>query len=164
MTLTKKSTPHRLSFALGIIHVGFSGIFFGPDDLHLSRVETIADTVKVLSRYLDCIVIRTYSYQDVLQLAQHASIPVINGLTDFNHPCQALADMLTLQERFGDLAGRNLADLGDGNNVNHYSFRVGRLGDSNRIAVAVQKSPYGCAVHHVHLFGDFPFSPEPQPC
>ena len=117
MIFNKKSTRTRISFEVGITQLGGSGIFLGPDDLQLSRGETIADTAKVLSRYLDGIVIRTYSYQDVLQLAQHASIPVINGLTDFNHPCQALADMLTLQERFGDLAGRKLAYLGDGNNV-----------------------------------------------
>jgi len=117
MIFNKKSTRTRISFEVGITQLGGAGIFLGPDDLQLSRGETIADTAKVLSRYLDGVVIRTFSYKDVVELAQHASIPVINGLTDFNHPCQALADMLTLQEKFGDLKGLKLAYLGDGNNV-----------------------------------------------
>lgn len=117
MIFNKKSTRTRISFEVGITQLGGSGIFLGPDDLQLSRGETIADTAKVLSRYLDGIVIRTYSHKDVVEFAQHATIPVINGLTDFNHPCQALADMLTLQERFGNLKGLKLAYLGDGNNV-----------------------------------------------
>ena len=117
MVFNKKSTRTRISFEVGITQLGGSGIFLGPDDLQLSRGETIADTARVLSRYLDGIVIRTFSHEDVVELAQHASIPVINGLTDFNHPCQALADMLTLQERFGDLKGLKLAYIGDGNNV-----------------------------------------------
>ena len=117
MIFNKKSTRTRISFEVGIAQLGGSGIFLGPDDLQLSRGETIADTAKVLSRYLDGVVIRTFSHQDMVELAQHASIPVINGLTDFNHPCQALADMLTLQEKFDTLKGRKLAFLGDGNNV-----------------------------------------------
>lgn len=117
MIFNKKSTRTRISFEVGITQLGGSGIFLGPDDLQLSRGETIADTAKVLSRYLDGIVIRTYSHKDVVEFAQHATIPVINGLTDFNHPCQALADMLTLQERFGNLKGLKLAYLGDSNNV-----------------------------------------------
>jgi len=117
MIFTKKSTRTRISFEVGIQQLGGHALILGPDDTQLSRGETIADTARVLSRYLDGIMIRTFSHDDVLELARYASIPVINGLTDFNHPCQALADMLTLQEKFGKLEGHKLAYLGDGNNV-----------------------------------------------
>jgi len=117
MIFKKKSTRTRLSFEVGIVQLGGTGILLGPDDLQLSRGETISDTARVLSRYLDGIIIRTFSHSEVVELARHASIPVINGLTDFNHPCQALSDMMTLQEKFGDLEGLKLAYVGDGNNV-----------------------------------------------
>ncbi len=97
--------------------MGGQGLFFGANDLQLSRGETIYDTAKVLSRYLDGIMIRTYKHSDVLELAKHSSIPIINGLTDFNHPCQALADMLTIKEKFKKLKGLKLTYVGDGNNV-----------------------------------------------
>lgn len=102
---------------MGMLQLGGWAIYFSPEDLQLSRGETVEDTGKVLSRYLDCIMIRTYDHQDVIDLADHATIPVINGLTDFNHPCQALADIMTLREKFGELAGRKLAYVGDGNNM-----------------------------------------------
>ena len=87
MLFAKKSTRTRISFEVGIRQLGGWGLFLGPTDLQLSRGETIADTGKVLSRYLDVIMIRTFDYHEVVELALHASIPVINGLTDFNHPC-----------------------------------------------------------------------------
>ena len=117
MIFHKKSTRTRISFEVGILQLGGHAIFFGPNESQMSRGETIEDTGKVLSRYLDGIMIRTYSHQDVLDLATHATIPVINGLTDFNHPCQALADILTLKEVWGTLEGRKLVYVGDGNNV-----------------------------------------------
>ena len=117
MIFNKQSTRTRISFQVGIFQLGGMGLFLGPEDMQLARGETIGDTGKVLSRFLDGIMIRTYSHSDVLDLARHSSIPVINGLTDFNHPCQALADMMTIREKFGELEGLKLAYVGDSNNV-----------------------------------------------
>ena len=117
MIFNKQSTRTRISFQVGIFQLGGNGLFLGPEDMQLARGETISDTGKVLSRFLDGIMIRTFSHSDVLDLARHSSIPVINGLTDFNHPCQALADMMTIREKFGDLEGLKLAYVGDSNNV-----------------------------------------------
>ena len=117
MIFNKKSTRTRISFQVGIFQLGGNGLFLGPEDLQLARGETISDTGKVLSRFLDGIMIRTFSHNDVLELAQYATVPVINGLTDYNHPCQALADMMTIREQFGRLEGLKLAYLGDSNNV-----------------------------------------------
>lgn len=117
MIFNKKSTRTRISFEVGIFQLGGMGIFLGPEDLQLARGEAISDTGKVLSRYLDGIMIRTFSHNDVLELARYATVPVINGLTDFNHPCQALADMMTIREKFGTLEGLKLAYVGDSNNV-----------------------------------------------
>ena len=117
MIFNKQSTRTRISFQVGISQLGGMGLFLGPEDMQLARGETIGDTGKVLSRFLDGIMIRTYSHSDVLDLARHSSIPVINGLTDFNHPCQALADMMTIREKFGELEGLKLAYVGDSNNV-----------------------------------------------
>lgn len=117
MIFNKKSTRTRISFQVGIFQLGGMGLFLGPEDLQLACGETIGDTGKVFSRFLDGIMIRTFSHSDVLDLAKYATVPVINGLTDFNHPCQALADMMTIREKFGTLAGLKLAYVGDSNNV-----------------------------------------------
>jgi len=117
MIFNKQSTRTRISFQVGISQLGGNGLFLGPEDMQLARGETISDTGKVLSRFLDGIMIRTFSHSDVLDLAKYSSIPVINGLTDFNHPCQALADMMTIREKFGELEGLKLAYVGDSNNV-----------------------------------------------
>ena len=117
MIFNKQSTRTRISFHVGISQLGGTGLFLGPEDMQLARGETISDTGKVLSRFLDGIMIRTFSHSDVLDLAKYSSIPVINGLTDFNHPCQALADMMTIREKFGELEGLKLAYVGDSNNV-----------------------------------------------
>jgi len=117
MIFNKKSTRTRISFQVGISQLGGHGLFLGPEDMQLARGETISDTGKVLSRFLDGIMIRTFSHSDVLELAKYSSVPVINGLTDFNHPCQALADMMTIREKFGELEGLKLAYVGDSNNV-----------------------------------------------
>jgi ornithine carbamoyltransferase len=117
MIFNKQSTRTRISFQVGIFQLGGMGLFLGPEDMQLARGETISDTGKVLSRFLDGIMIRTFSHNDVLDLARYASVPVINGLTDFNHPCQALADMMTIREKFGKLEGLKLAYVGDSNNV-----------------------------------------------
>jgi ornithine carbamoyltransferase len=117
MIFQKPSTRTRVSFEVGIAQLGGTGLYLSAGDLQLGRGETLKDTATVLSRYLDAIMIRTFAQEDVEELARHASIPVINGLTDSAHPCQALADVMTIRERLGRLAGLMVAYLGDGNNV-----------------------------------------------
>ena len=119
MIFTKPSTRTRISFETGIYQLGGIGMYFGPNDLQLGRSESISDTAKVLSRYLDGIMIRTFAHQDVIDLAEGASIPVINGLTDLLHPCQVLADLFTILEKKGKLKELKLAYIGDGNNMAH---------------------------------------------
>ena len=117
MIFQKPSTRTRVSFEVGIYQLGGTGLYLSAGDLQLGRGETIKDTAVVLSRYLDAIMIRTFAQSDVEELAANASIPVINGLTDSSHPCQALADVMTIRERFGRLEGLKVVYLGDGNNV-----------------------------------------------
>jgi ornithine carbamoyltransferase len=117
MIFQKPSTRTRVSFEVGIAQLGGIGLYLSAGDLQLGRGETLKDTATVLSRYLDAIMIRTFAQDDVEELARHASIPVINGLTDSAHPCQALADVMTIRERVGRLEGVTLVYLGDGNNV-----------------------------------------------
>jgi ornithine carbamoyltransferase len=117
MIFQKPSTRTRVSFEVGIAQLGGFGLYLSAGDLQLGRGETLRDTATVLSRYLDALMIRMYEQDDVEELARHASIPVINGLTDASHPCQALADVMTIRERFGRLEGVRVAYLGDGNNV-----------------------------------------------
>lgn len=117
MIFTKNSTRTRISFQTGIYQLGGQGLFLGANDLQLSRGESIEDTAKVLSRFVDGIMIRTHAHSDVVGLAQHASVPVINGLTDYNHPCQVMADIQTIKEKFGKTQGLKLCYLGDGNNM-----------------------------------------------
>ncbi|WP_209465266.1 ornithine carbamoyltransferase [Symbiobacterium terraclitae] len=119
MYFAKPSTRTRLSFEVGIQQLGGRGLFLSAEDLQLSRGESIADTARVMSRFLDGIMIRTFAHQDVVELARWATVPVINGLTDEEHPCQVMADLLTIQERFGTLEGIKLAYVGDGNNMAH---------------------------------------------
>jgi len=119
MIFTKPSTRTRISFETGIYQLGGIGMYFGPNDLQLGRSESISDTAKVLSRYLDGIMIRTFAHQDIIDLAEGASIPVINGLTDLLHPCQVLADLFTILEKKGKLKELKLAYIGDGNNMAH---------------------------------------------
>ncbi|MEK6712139.1 MAG: ornithine carbamoyltransferase [Nitrospinota bacterium] len=123
----KHSTRTRVSFEAGAAQLGGRSIFLSPQDTQLARGENLADSARVLSEYVDGIVVRTFGHERVEEIAQHASVPVINGLTDQHHPCQALADFLTLLERFGDLKGLKLAYLGDGNNVAHSLLIVGGL-------------------------------------
>src|SRR5437879_6861005 len=117
MIFQKPSTRTRVSFEVGIYQLGGTALYLSAGDLQLGRGETIKDTATVLSRYLDAIMIRTFAQADVEELARYASIPVINGLTDSSHPCQALADVMTIRERFGRLEGLKVIYLGDGNNV-----------------------------------------------
>src|SRR5438067_5020849 len=117
MIFQKPSTRTRVSFEVGMYQLGGVGLYLAAGDLQLGRGETIRDTATVLSRYLDAIMIRTFAQSDVEELAEEASIPVINGLTDEAHPCQALVDVLTIRERFGRFDGLRIAYFGDGNNV-----------------------------------------------
>jgi ornithine carbamoyltransferase len=119
MIFQKPSTRTRVSFEVGIYELGGIGLYLSAGDLQLGRGETVRDTATVLSRYLDAIMIRTFDQADVDALAEHGAIPVINGLTDRAHPCQALADVMTIRERFGGLDGLKVVYLGDGNNVCH---------------------------------------------
>jgi ornithine carbamoyltransferase len=138
MIFQKPSTRTRVSFEVGITELGGHGLYLAAGDLQLGRGETIKDTGVVLSRYLDAIMIRTFAQDDVEQLAEHASVPVINGLTDYAHPCQALADLMTIRERLERLSGVRLAYLGDGNNV-CVSLMVGAARFGMRFVAATPK-------------------------
>jgi ornithine carbamoyltransferase len=127
MVFQKPSTRTRVSFEVGIAQLGGTGLYLAAGDLQLGRGETIKDTATVLSRYLDAIMIRTFAQVDVDELARHASIPVINGLTDEEHPCQALADVMTIRESLGRVENVRLAYIGDGNNVCVSLARASRL-------------------------------------
>jgi len=117
MIFQKPSTRTRISFEVGMYQLGGGTVYLSASDIQLSRGETIEDTAKTLSLYLDCIMARVYDHKDVQTLATHASVPVINGLSDLFHPCQILADLLTIEEHKKKLKGLQLAWLGDGNNV-----------------------------------------------
>ncbi len=119
MIFSKPSTRTRISFQTGIYQLGGTGMYFGPNDLQLGKSENIHDSAKVFSRYLDGIMIRTFSHQDVVDLARYGSIPVINGLTDLLHPCQVMTDLFTILEKKGTLRKLKLTYLGDGNNMAH---------------------------------------------
>ncbi|QJC88094.1 ornithine carbamoyltransferase [Bacillus inaquosorum] len=124
MIFEKSSTRTRVSFEAGMAQLGGSALFLSQKDLQLGRGETVADTARVLSGYVDAIMIRTFEHEKVEELAKEADIPVINGLTDKYHPCQALADLLTIKEMKGKLKGVKVAYIGDGNNVAH-SLMIG---------------------------------------
>ncbi len=119
MIFEKASTRTRVSFEVGMLQLGGHALFLSSRDIQVGRGETIADTARVLSRYVDGIMARTFAHETVVELARHASVPVINGLTDLLHPCQALADYFTVREKFGHTRGLTLAYVGDGNNMCH---------------------------------------------
>lgn len=119
MIFQKPSTRTRISFEVGIYQLGGYGLYLNAQDLQLRRGETIADTARVLSKYVDGIMARVFDHQDVVDLAKYGSVPVINGLSDFSHPCQALADYMTIKEKKGRVEGIKVVYVGDGNNVCH---------------------------------------------
>ncbi|RJR15772.1 MAG: ornithine carbamoyltransferase [Nitrospiraceae bacterium] len=123
----KTSTRTRISFQTGIYQLGAQAIYINTKDMQLGRGETIEDTARVLARYLHGIVIRTYAHSTIEKLAENADIPVVNGLTDLHHPCQALADMLTVKEKKGRLKGIRMAYIGDGNNVANSLIEAAQL-------------------------------------
>ncbi len=135
MIFQKASTRTRVSFETGIYQLGGYGLFLSSHDLQIGRGEPVEDTARVLSRYLDGIMIRTFDQEEVETLARVGSIPVINGLTDFCHPCQVLADLMTVREHKGILEGLKMAYIGDGNNMAN-SLIVGGLKTGMRVAAA----------------------------
>jgi len=142
MIFQKNSTRTRVSFETGIYYLGGIGLFLSSADLQIGRGEPIKDTARTLSRYLDGIMIRTFSHDGVVELAEYADIPVINGLTDLLHPCQALADMQTIREHKGQLSGLKMAYIGDGNNVAHsLMFAGSKLGMEVAIATPADYVP-----------------------
>ncbi|CCO07844.1 ornithine carbamoyltransferase [Desulforamulus hydrothermalis] len=139
MIFQKSSTRTRVSFEVGMYQLGGYALFLSPKDIQMGRGESVADTARVLSRMVDGIMIRTYQQSEVEELARYADVPVINGLTDLTHPCQILADLLTVQEHKGKLQGLKLAYVGDGNNIAH-SLLLGCAKVGMNISVA---SPAG---------------------
>jgi ornithine carbamoyltransferase len=135
MIFMKASTRTRVSFEVGTYELGGHALFLSPRDVQLGRGEPIADTARVLSRYVDGIMIRTFAHQDVEELARYSSVPVINGLTDLLHPCQILADILTIRQHLGSFEGKKVAWIGDGNNMaNSWINAAYRLGFELAIA------------------------------
>lgn len=139
MIFEKSSTRTRVSFEVGMAQLGGSALFLSKNDLQIGRGEPIADTARVLARYVDGIMIRTFAHKNVIDMARYSTVPVINGLTDLSHPCQALADYMTVFERKGKLKGLKIAYVGDGNNMVH-SLMMGAAKLGMHIAVA---SPEG---------------------
>jgi ornithine carbamoyltransferase len=127
----KPSTRTRVSFEVGVYQLGAQPIYLSGRDMQLSRGETIADTARTLSRYLHCMAMRVLKHATVAEFARHATIPVINGLSDLSHPCQALADLMTVLERKGHLEGVRFAFIGDGNNVAHSLIEAAALTGMN---------------------------------
>ncbi len=127
LVFQRPSTRTRVSFEVGVAELGATPVVLRGDEMQLSRGESPGDTARVLSRYVDAIVIRSGSHEEVAELAAAAEVPVVNALTPLHHPCQALADLMTLRERFGDLEGLRLAYVGDGNNVARSLAIVGAL-------------------------------------
>ena len=117
MIFEKNSTRTRVSFEVGMMELGGNAVYLSGKETQIGRGETIADTAKVLSRYVDAIMLRSHSHSMLTELAQHATVPVINGLTTYSHPCQIMADIMTFEEHRGSIAGKKVAWIGDGNNV-----------------------------------------------
>ncbi|MCX8094781.1 MAG: ornithine carbamoyltransferase [Caldisericia bacterium] len=138
MIFEKPSTRTRVSFEVAMYELGGHAIYLSSSELQLKRGETIADTARVLSRYLDGIMARVFSHKDLVELAKYASIPVINGLSDMFHPCQVLGDLLTIKEKKGRLEGIKLTYVGDGNNVCH-SLMIGGVKMGLKVVVSTPK-------------------------
>jgi ornithine carbamoyltransferase len=139
MIFEKSSTRTRVSFEVGMLQLGGHAVFLSSKDIQLGRGESIHDTAKVLSRYVDCLMIRTFTHQTVEEFAQHSSVPVINGLTDLHHPTQVLADLQTILEHKGKLAGLKLCYIGDGHNNMTHSLLEGAVKVGMDISVACPK-------------------------
>ena len=152
----KSSTRTRVSFETGAYQLGAQPLFLSSRDLQIGRGEPVRDTARVLSRYLDCIMIRTYEQKEVEDLANFGSIPVINGLTDYCHPCQVLADLMTIREKYGLLKGLKMCYIGDGDNMAN-SLIVGGLKVGMKVSVATPKGyePDEHVLEYAKDFKDF---------
>lgn len=142
LVFQKPSNRTRVSFEVGVFQLGGNCLYLGPSEINLGVRESTADVSKTLSRYLDGIVARTHTHQDVIDLAEHSGVPIINGLSDLYHPCQALTDIFTIKEKFGTTEGLTLAYIGDGNNVCH-SLLLGcaKVGIHMRVAAPPKYEP-----------------------
>ncbi len=154
MIFSKSSTRTRVSFETGMYDLGGQALFLSSRDLQIGRGEPVQDTARVLSRYLDGIMIRTFAQQEVEDLATYGSIPIINGLTDYCHPCQVLADLMTIREHKGAIAGNKLCYIGDGNNMTN-SLIVGGIKMGMEVSVACPKGyePDGAIIAWAHENG-----------
>ena len=161
MIFQKSSTRTRVSFEVGMSQLGGSALFLSSRDLQIGRGEPVEDTARVLSRYLDGIMIRTFAQQEVEDLARYGSIPIINGLTDYAHPCQVLADLMTIRERKGSFRGLKLCFVGDGNNMAN-SLIVGgiKTGMAVRIACPADYLPDPALMDWARANGDFDCQPD----
>ena len=161
MIFQKSSTRTRVSFEVGMSQLGGNALFLSSRDLQIGRGEPVEDTARVLSRYLDGIMIRTFAQQEVEDLARYGSIPVINGLTDYAHPCQVLADLMTIRERKGSFKGLKLCFVGDGNNMAN-SLIVGgiKTGMAVRIACPADYQPDASLMDWARANGDFDCQPD----
>ena len=138
LVFQKPSLRTRVSFEMAMHHLGGYAFYLSPDEIGLGKRESVADVARVLSRYVDCIMARVFAHQHIEELAAYSRVPVINGLSDYNHPCQAMADLLTVLEHKGDLKGRTLTFVGDGNNVaTSLAFATAQLGMNFTIATPV---------------------------
>ena len=154
MIFEKNSTRTRVSFEVGMVELGGHALSFNGSELQLGRGESIADTARVLSRYVDAIMLRCHSHAKLVELSQNATIPVINGLTEYSHPCQILADILTFEENLGDIAGKTIAWVGDGNNVaQSWIHAAAHLGCHFKIACPPSLSPLPEVVNWARRLG-----------
>ena len=161
MIFQKASTRTRVSFEVGMSQLGGSALFLSSRDLQIGRGEPVEDTARVLSRYLDGIMIRTFAQQEVEDLARYGSIPIINGLTDYAHPCQVLADLMTIRELKGSFKGLTLCFIGDGNNMAN-SLIAGciKMGMAVRIACPEDHQPDAALMAWARANGDFDCQPD----
>lgn len=159
----KSSTRTRVSFETGIYQLGGQPLFLSSRDLQIGRGEPVQDTARVLSRYLDMIMIRTFDQKEVEDLAKYGSIPVINGLTDYSHPCQILADLMTIRERYGILEGLKMCYIGDGDNMAN-SLIVGGLlvGMQVSVATPVDYKPDAKVMDFAKDYATFSWTSEPK--
>jgi ornithine carbamoyltransferase len=153
MLFQKPSLRTRVSFEVGMLHLGGSAMYLSPNEIQLGKRETTADVARVLSRYVQGIMARVFSHRDIEELAAYSDVPIINGLSDYNHPCQALGDVLTAWEKLGELEGRKLVFVGDGNNVaNSLLFAGTKLGMDVTVASPAGYEPHPGVVRLAHEF------------
>lgn len=151
LVFEKPSNRTYVSFAVGMYQLGGNSIYLGPEQIKLRVRETIQDVAKTLSRYVDGIVLRTFDHANVIEMAKYADIPVINGLSDFSHPCQALADIYTVKEKFKSLKGLTLAYIGDGNNVCHsLLYACAKVGINMNVATPKGYEPVKTVLKESH--------------